>query len=357
MSNLISLLFYICVFTISALLISRSTKEHSSLYALLGISILIIVSGLRYGVGTDFFTYMKEFDRIKLISWQDVLSVKNLFNEFGFKLLMKSTSGYRDIKVFLGLITALTLVPLYIALKNQYSEINIGLAFYFFLFIYFPSSFNILRQYIAVAVTFYALKFVFDKNLYKYIICVFIAFLFHKSAFIALPIYFLWDKKSNSVIKGFKLAIVIIIFIFATYNYQTIISLISTNNVFENYAGFSISNTTGSNRDFYIHILIMLLILLISKRLMERDKRNGLFILMLVISVLINLTGFMHPQVKRISLYYELPLIVIIGYLPSLFKNDSKAGIKLLVIFYSIAYFILAYYLIRGGEIFPYKIQ
>lgn len=54
---------------------------------------------------------------------------------------------------------------------------------------FFLDSFSFIRQWIAMAVCLYSLKFILSKNFLKYLLCVIVAVLFHKSALLFLIAY------------------------------------------------------------------------------------------------------------------------------------------------------------------------
>mgnify|MGYP003427018077 CR=1 FL=1 len=349
--NLSSLIFYIFIFITSAFFVGLNKKSYY--YAWIGVSIIVILAAFRGPVGTDYFTYMNQFERIKISNWPSVINVSNLSNELLFLILMKITS-YSSQVLFLGGAAVISLGTIYTVLNKQYVAINIGVAYLFYLLVYFPSSLNVIRQYIALSITLYSLKFVFEKNLGKYLFGVLIAFLFHKSAIVTLPIYLLWSKKNKAIITGYKLGIILSIILFVVLNYQMIINYFAAFDAFERYAVYSSVSDVGKNRDFYLRVFNFTTILALRKRLMAKDNRNGLFIVMLLISLLIGITGFWHPQVKRLSLYFELPLIILMGYIPSLFSKQYKLVVSLIIILYAIVYFVITYFILGSGNIFPY---
>lgn len=353
MLHLGSLLFYLVVFSISAILVSKG--KHTKLFPIIGIFILIIISAIRYGVGSDFFSYMYQLNSIKLVSWGELLKEVNLFNEPGFLFLKKITSILGGGVVFWGTCSAIVLLLFYVTLKKQYYHVSIGLAFVFFIFVFFPSSFNITRQFISGCIVFYSFKYVFEKNIKKYLLFVFVAFLFHISAITAIPIYFLWDAKRFSTLKAWKLVFVLAIIVLTILNYQVLIELVSRIHHFQRYFVYSLDKPIGYNRDFYLNLLISLFLIILRKKLVRIDKRNELFILLFIISLAINITGFINPYIKRIGFYYELPLTIITGYIPYLFKDNSKLIIKIIVVLYALIYFVIVYYVLGHSEIFPYK--
>ena len=114
----------------------------------------------------------------------------NLFNEPGFIFLNWILANVFHNSQSLILVTSIitnTLITLFIYRYTKH--------FTFSMFLYissgsFFSSMNIIRQYLAIAIILSGFKYIEEKNLKKFLIIVFIAFLFHKSAIIMIFVYF-----------------------------------------------------------------------------------------------------------------------------------------------------------------------
>ena len=90
---------------------------------------------------------------------------------------------------------------------------------------------------------------------------------------------------------------------------------------------------------------------------MEKNDSNSFFYYLLFASeVVLTLLGFISPFIKRITLYFSLGQIVILTNLIDIGANNtSKNFLKILVIIYALAYFVLAYYILGQSNIFPFK--
>lgn len=359
MTNIESLFFYIISFSISAYLVgSFRHKPTINAFELLGISIPIIIAAVRYSVGTDFDTYMNIFERLRSQSWQEVLELKNVFNEIGFLVFSKLLYFEGDSKLVLGGIALITIVPVYLVLKKEYPKASIGISFFWFLTMYYCGSFNIMSQSIAVSIVFYALKYIFSGNAKKYFLFIFIAFLFHMSALIAIPIWFLWDKEHDTVINGKKRLLIIGATALAAYFYQEVIEWVATSfSVFDKYSGYAVTSTLGKNRDLLVNIFELGIFLVAGKRLIRLDKRNEMFILMFIIFTIIGFTGFTSPYVKRIGLYYVYPTMIMLGYLPYTVGTKTQPLMKTLIVYFCVALFWLIFYILDQSGVIPYNFQ
>lgn len=166
----------------------RIFKNYEVLAFFIFILIFTLFFGLRYNVGIDYMSY---YNNAALNLWNKPQhGTKELF-EPCFRALY-AIGSFFDLPantIFL-LGGFLIYLFLFLGIKN-YSDsvllslfIFVGTGLYFF-------SFNEFRQFIAVCIVFWGYKFCVERKFIKWILLVFFAMLFHKSAFIVFPMYFL----------------------------------------------------------------------------------------------------------------------------------------------------------------------
>ena len=157
--------------------------------------ILIAVSGLRFGVGTDFFGYALHYR----ISWQELWNNIITFHEPGTDIIAYfSQYLYNDSVTFIFL-TALVTVFLNVNTIRKYSDdFCLGVLLYIFIGAW-HGSFNAIRQYLAAGVLFYGHRMILERKFWKWTIIVFIAMLFHRTALVMLPIYFIANSRDRRI--------------------------------------------------------------------------------------------------------------------------------------------------------------
>lgn len=351
-----SLLIYITVLSTGAIFLSASKKKWA-LSAIFGLALVIIFAAGRFEVGTDSVTYAKLFSRNAAMKWDvffDKITEDILFH--GINKIAYSLGG---IVLTWGVIAAFTVIPIYTTLKNEYPDISVGASMMVFLFLMYTTAFNVAREYVAVAIVFWGLKYVFQSKFIPFALCVFVAGLFHKSAFIAIILWLFWSHKNKKAITGWLRAFLIGLAALAVVGYQEIISFITSRfTYFEDYESYAIDSYVGANRDFYLNLLVLLVILVVSKNLKEHDPRLDYMLSLLIIATLIGLTGFSHPQVKRIAYYFSTPAeLTIFGYLPKSFKRLDKSLVMVFIVAYVIARFTLTAYILGQGHLIPYEFK
>ena len=144
-----------------------------------------IFYGIRYDTGADNITYIEFFESLK----RGVIQRDSL--EIGYNVI-SHTFAFFDVhfSVFIGFWGALMLGLIYSTLKHE-KKLLPYVALFIILGPFFLTMANTMRQCVALCFFAYSLQFVAEKKLGKYLSCIFIAFLFHKSALLLIPFYYL----------------------------------------------------------------------------------------------------------------------------------------------------------------------
>lgn len=355
-----SLLIYISVFTISSMMMSiyNEKRRMFDFFSIVGIGLLVVFAAGRYYVGTDFVTYCRIFENYSKMEWKEFFD--SVSREQLFALVTKIAYAKGGRVLTYGILAFLLVVPVYCTLKRQYNDISFITTIPVFCFSAFAGSFNVSREYIAVAIVFYSLKYVFNNRFFSFVVCVLIAVLFHKSAFIALFLWILWNHKYNITIKGFGKALVILVTVIFVFYYQDLIKLMfGDSEIFSDYLDYAAEGKAGLNRDFYLSLLETIVILIFYKGIAQErynDERIDYMILLSIIALLIGITGFFHPQVKRIAYYFSLPAdLVLFGYMPKYSNKKYAWLVSVLIIAYFFARFVLSAFILGQGNLIPYE--
>lgn len=186
-------MIYIACFlasTLMAYLASRS-KNRGVIILCSAVSILIpcILGGLRdYGVGTDTRIYAEE-DCQRALNAPDFSSfLAARRQELGYSALcyaIMKTLGHTNWCYFAYQVITLSCV--YAGLYKQRRRISFPFALLVWFFIYYSVTYNIMRQYMAASIIFVGFDKLEDRHYFKFMLHIGVAFLFHKSALLALP--------------------------------------------------------------------------------------------------------------------------------------------------------------------------
>lgn len=153
---------------------------------LVAIFAFTIVFGCRWNVGVDYPHYLYRY----------LTGIGSERHELLFGLISEwmRDNGFH-FSVYFSLWAFIQIFLLYYSFR-KYRYLFPYIAFYLIVGYTYMGMMNIIRQQLAACIFMMALQFVDEKKLIKYLLCVFVAFLFHKSALLLLIFYpiFLYKK-------------------------------------------------------------------------------------------------------------------------------------------------------------------
>lgn len=196
-----------------------SYNKLGNLYIGICTFILIFVSAFRYKMGTDYGNYMRAYPRY----CKEWFSYVKEFEEPGIGILIKLASFIYDDYLSMFVICALVTVTLYM---NTIKKCSQSFLYSVLIFIFIGSwhgSFNAMRQYLAAGILFAGHRYLYDRKLIRYLIVVFLATAFHKTAIIMLPIYFIVGRELNT--RNIILSVIMVVVI--RYGYDFLFSTMS----------------------------------------------------------------------------------------------------------------------------------
>lgn len=185
--------------------------------------IIFLLAAFRYETGYDYVSYKNMFAFINNSS-ENMVNLSNEINiEIGFIFLMRLFK-YHSFNLFIIFISFLAIIPkIYFIYKIDKNK-------FLMLFCYFSSIFltydmGIIRQGISLSIILFSIKYLLNKNIFKFLLIVIIASLFHSTSLIFIFIYILKDKKFST--KFYLLILVISLFIPFFLNTSSLITSLS----------------------------------------------------------------------------------------------------------------------------------
>ncbi|MGX7328547.1 EpsG family protein [Enterococcus bulliens] len=310
--------------------------------------LLWILAGARVNTGVDYTTY--SLQQIPATLGGDYSVVEPLSTVVF--IVGNYIWGYQGIFILIHFLI------LFFIFKSIYQNSPLLAFSVYLLFIsgFYNHSLNLMRQSIAIAIFLYALKFIFTSNFWKYFLCILIAFLFHKTAVLFIPIYFLRQFRLD-----FKNTIIYVcISIPSLFVANTVLQFITTYfGVYRNYWGEAERAATNNFSGSYtiLNIIILILLLTLSKISKKNDSnpidfiKENIFLICQFISLIIIIFAYFFylPNFDRILMMFTSVQILSIPY----FMNKKINFIFKLIIFViiSIVYSYVFYNIIYLQDI------
>ena len=323
---LYAIYFIISFFAFVEATLFNRVKKFKKLFLLL-MGLLFSLSFLRWERGTDWESYLSNFNRIQ--NWDTYDGYEFLYSNLNkfVKLII-----HGDYTVFLFVCAVIIYFTNYkTILKYAKYPITTLLVWYSFSFggVFFT------RQLIAISIIFYSISFLIKKEKIHFFLAVFIAMLFHRTAIVFALAYFVYHlnftRKKILISLGAFSAIGLV---FSTGVLSNLGSLLG--GIFEQrinaYTELGTSTSFGSAysplqtliRGSVYRLAIIFYVLLFFYEYYKKDAFfRGAFNLYIVGCLLFFIMAPLSPTLIRFSLYFEAFQVFILPYFVFTRKNKT----------------------------------
>lgn len=323
-------LLSVYIFSLLARITRKNNKKAGVFFLIIIMAILVIVSGLRNGIG-DTGMYKHSYN---IVANSDTLPGGY---EVGFLIYFKILTYFSNDPQFMIFITSLIInilncISIYKYTKNSYFELAM------FLYVasgYYTVTMNGIRQSLAAAIIFLATSLIINRKFKTYCLLILLMITIHNSAFVMIPIYFIakekpWEKKTN---------ILYIVMLIGLFFYQPIMFLLGDSK----YGDYANSTEGGAN---IIRVIIFMVPVVLAylkrKEINEKWKEGNVFINMSIICSIIMMFSLYNWIFARFTIYLELANFIVLSYLISnCFKGKER---RLIYFSLLVCYFIFFYY-------------
>jgi hypothetical protein len=185
------MLIYIIIFLflmIATLVDSFGSKVAAKIILFGSLIILLIITTLREGIGTDFYNYKELYDLTTINH--------DYTTEYGFILLIYFAYFLGGFKLLLFITAILNISIIYYLLKQFKLNIYIGLLTYYSIF-YLNHNFNVIRHGLMSTIIWISFYCYLNRKKIKSFIFFILSFLIHQSTIIILPFIFLVKRSLN----------------------------------------------------------------------------------------------------------------------------------------------------------------
>lgn len=285
--------------------------------------IIFIFLAIRYNFGNDYMSYYEGF--ISLNSYSSV----NYFDptipfEAGWIFLCRlfQPLGFFSMVIFLALFNC---VVYYLFIVRYVPVQYYWIAVFFYVFTpgFMLVQASAMRQSVAIALFLISVRYIYRKDLVRFLACIGIAYLFHRSAIFLAPAYLLgllkW--KINKTWGIILFAIFLLLFTVGKL-FLPSIQLI-TNDYFQKYEGYLGAGSEMNSGIGVVFMSIVLVFILLYSRFQRREY-DILFKLSIFSFMFIPL-GLLILMISRIGMYFAPATIVVY---PVIMANIKDATIK-----------------------------
>lgn len=365
-----TLFLYILLFLVCSLLLYNYQKSNKKVLAfkigsiktistrnvafvikcLLCMTPIIIIYGLREGVGTDYYNYERIYNTVHNVPFNayfglHLINRGDYYIEVGYYLLNRLASSYH---VLLTLAIILMFLVLFLTLKDFKDRINISLAVLIYLSTQFIYAMNSVRFAIALCFVFLSYRYILKEDFIRFTIFVFIAACFHKTALFCIALYFVQEFNQSYInkIRNTLMMIAILLFPFLSqYLFDTFKQL----SVFRRYFSASVYAANESmdiGFGWLLHILpIIVPLIIFAWRYILEDSESRTLFRIFIMNIPFRMLGLYNTWYTRFARYSQVVEVIFIPLVVN--RIENKKIKRFLTIYYVIWYiFYFGYYAI-----------
>ena len=190
----------ICIIALAVL--SQAAKRDSRLLLFFGIAVLSLTSGLRaYDVGIDTPSYYNAFvSDFAVRPWE--------FDEEGFRVLARALMTLFDDPTAIFLVVAIaTNLLMILRLWDFRKSSSFTYMSFFYIAVFYIGTMNTMRQYLAVAIVFFATRFLEREKYVPFVAALLIATSIHTTALMGIAYLFIYYWRNTPKEKRIYLGI------------------------------------------------------------------------------------------------------------------------------------------------------
>lgn len=334
-------LFFLIILKYSNLNIYKNKKAFCFIIFIF-VFIICAIKSNKYG---DIPGYLRHYDQYSLYSYDKLwyMYTKGSLKDFCFYAIAKifnniGISKNVWVNLIAGFFTGSVTIRIYKDSKNPLLSLLVVVVFYL------RFTMTALRQSMAMACVLFSISYIQNKNLFKFILIVLLGSLFHSSAIVFLPAY--WISKLKAGKK--QLVIVasgLIISVFFPYVFRRAISLLSWD---ERLSGYADSTKTLSWAGYVIQLAIFIFCYVFSYSIKNEDiktkEQYNMYLNLLMVGVFFQ--GFANSiaEVFRLSYFYSIISCIA---LPNIIESNNLISNRRFL--RNSVFFIFLLYMIVGN--------
>lgn len=308
--------------------------------------LLFFISTFRGDFTTDYKNYTNLFELYNKYSFSELFNA-GFQNEIGFIYLNKIIGIIsEDVTYFFAIMSLIILFGFFYHFKKY--SVNLWLSVLMFITAgSYYASFNITRHIFAVAIVFVGSKFLYDRRFLKWVLVVILASLFHKTAIIMIPFYFILNFRIN-IRNWILIAIgsVITILLFDD------IVMFAQQHLYEQYTEDSYGMWGQAITNVVLPLAFLVFSLLNIKKLHPNNNKHRIWLNAVIFYAFFNLLALQIEMVERLGRFFAPYALLLVPYILSRIQNNHLRFFYMMLL---IATLILYNYVILSDSVFdPY---
>lgn len=282
-------------------------KNNGVFYVVLSFSLLVFISAFRGDFATDYKAYQYFFNHFKQFNILDIFHIRS-WQEIGYTLFNIVIGIISQHELAIMVATSIVIIFLFYYRFIKDSQ-YIWLTILMFVSVgSYYTSFNMIRQMIAIAITFAGIGFLYEKKLVPYFLVVGLAATFHISALVMIPLGYMLTKFKPTLK---NLLILVPVLIVLSFFIDTITAYMLR--IF--YQSYLVEGAYGMEsinlKILVVPISIAIFVLAFRKKIDLKNYRNKIWINATIFYLVFTILSLNIKNFNRIAEYF-LPFLYLI---------------------------------------------
>lgn len=336
MGSISTFIFYTVVFAGLYALARTGEKKNNQKYIIWAYILIFLLTAIRYDTGNDYRGYYTGleylsgylFDGGKSLSviWDNYLYLSGNEPTYFFFAYIFHWLPYPALFI-IGAYSAISIYFFYKAF-DEYKIHSYAFIMFFatgFLFWYW----DLIRQSVAIAIFFFSLKYIRDGKLWKYVLVIVIAMLFHYSAVFLLLLYPLrYINLNRWIYVGVIMASVVVLFL--GFSFDNVFDYIGNLPFYDTYEN---DKRIGQHYEGFGYKLRMTCYAMVAAvSVLKLGKEDGYLKGIITIGTVLLLMSQGNLLIDRIAVYVYYTVIIGFAYAMKNSSNIYAAACRLLIV-------------------------
>lgn len=300
-------------------------REPSKFWYITIVFIMWITAGSAYAISPDWNAYWVTFELIDDYSFGELSYLSEMMHmEMGYLLLNKFVSS---IGLGYGAFTLLlAFLALYFKTKtifNYSGYVFMGLLMYI-VPLYFFEEQVLVRQGFANAIAVFSLQYIVKRDLKRFLLCMFIAFLFHKSSVVFIIAYWLVRINFNNLTMVGAIVIAVLINVTGLDRAIDGIMQFMPFGVADDYNGYIDQTVENSVLGDIVKVITVGVVLMMNNSLSKKDELFKYLRNLYIFGVVLYFFFGKGIFAARLPVYYTVYLVFLVPRMVKLLRDNSS---------------------------------
>lgn len=352
------------------LLFTKKKKNKIEIFDIIVVLIIIFIASIRYKVGADYESYYNFYRNILYKYSTFYEGIINSANPFMYmlayitKMLLSKNYYGNQYGIFWTTSIIIYGITLFTIIKRSEKPAYSFLLFGMLGFL--GNTTNILKQWLAMSIILYSLKYLQNNKYIHFILLSAISIGFHPTAIIMIILSLIAKKGIKPNKNYYKFMIILGIILVIVFSIIPIIlkyiPFVNSDKFFSYFSG----ELRGYNSTVYAkigmivylisYLLLIYMVICNSKSIIEKNNDNKLYINMILLSIpFIILAAFKQRYIIRVAIFLDLPIIFVLPLVPDCIKSIKAKKSIIIILSAIIAIFFVGFTVFYRDMYFSYQ--